>query len=331
MASWYHKKGAKGKLYLGIINCFGAGVFFGTAVMHMIPEVKEMMQELLLDEYNINFPLAEAFLGFGFFLLLFIERIVSLITHRRSKLVRRSASGPNFSKSHSDGLPNKGCVNGAFPALEKAEVGEGVPETKGSSASFDLSMVSSSSIQELSEEDLELRARPFVFLVALSVDCIFEGMSLSLQRTSFGVWMLVVAILSHELVITFSFGLRLLKIFSTKKMFIIIFFYSITIPVGIVIGFVISELGSNSDHIDIVGSVFLAIAAGIFIYITFLEILNEELSNDKGIAKPIAMLLGFIFMALMVVVEEIETEDEGSSSSSQEMFAMNETMGTTAM
>ena len=284
----------------------------------MIPEVKEMMQELLLDEYNINFPLAEAFLGFGFFLLLFIERIVSLITHRRSKLVRRSASGPNLRSGDVTVANGKGCVNGAFPQLDASEKGSsnGLGEAKGSSASFDLSEESGS--MELTDEDLELRAQPFVFLVALSVDCVFEGMSLSLQRSTFGVWMLVIAILSHELVITFSFGLRLLKIFSTAKMFLIILFYSLTIPIGIVIGFVISEVGSNGEHIDIVGSVFLAVAAGIFIYITFLEILNDELSSDKGIAKPIAMLVGFVFMALMVVVEEIEADD--SSSSAEELF-----------
>ena len=71
------------------------------------------------------------------------------------------------------------------------------------------------------------------------------------QDTGFGAWMMMVAILSHELVITFSFGLRACRLFSQKKTAGIILFYTSTIPIGVGIGFGVYESGLRGHTVGV--------------------------------------------------------------------------------
>ena len=75
--------------------------------------------------------------------------------------------------------------------------------------------------------------------------------------------------------------------------------------------------------------IFLGVACGIFLYITFLEILNEELTHECYISKPIAVLVGFSFMALMVLMDYLDSSSGSSeeSSSTSSMEIANTTLG----
>ena len=86
-------------------------------------------------------------------------------------------------------------------------------------------------------------------------------------------------------------------------MIILVLSYAATIPIGCVIGFIIFQTAGKSTEIDIVSGMSLALSAGIFIYVSFFEILNEELTHDSHISKVAAVGVGFVFMALMVLVE----------------------------
>ena len=369
VSDWYARKGKKGEMYISVLNCFGGGVFFGTYLMHMAPEVREILEDNLLIPNDISYPLPELAIGFGFFLLLFVDKFVTIIAHKSSKDVvaqeepahgvhirhmahehdhmtnstANLANGSGVSEikhehgykadghladdrapsprlvTRTDSVVNRsrqGSVlsNATHPAHTNAYTNHAAEkETQLSTISIDHKVNPEKQLVHEQTEDDELAARPYVFLIALSIDCIFEGMSLGLQDDAYGVWMLVIAILSHELVITFSFGLRLVKLFSTKKVAIIIIAYASTIPIGILIGFAIFETGGGSSTVDVVSGFFQAIAAGIFIYITFLEILNEEMTHDVYLSKPVAVLIGFVFMALMVLVENIENTGDDTT------------------
>lgn len=60
------------KKWIGLLNCFSGGVFFGTAMLHLLPETVELIEEAFSFEY----PIAEALAGAGFFLILFIENMI---------------------------------------------------------------------------------------------------------------------------------------------------------------------------------------------------------------------------------------------------------------
>ena len=73
-------------------------------------------------------------------------------------------------------------------------------------------------------------------MAALAIDNVFIGMGLGLRSTNIGVWNMLITILSHELVISFTLGLALVKHNSTKKVLILAAVYSSMCPIGIGVG-----------------------------------------------------------------------------------------------
>ena len=69
---------------LSMISCFGGGVFFGTYLLHMAPEVRFLLEGALLNPNGIDYPLPELFTGCGFFLVLYLEKIVVTINRKSS-------------------------------------------------------------------------------------------------------------------------------------------------------------------------------------------------------------------------------------------------------
>lgn len=81
--NWFHRKGEKGLYYLSIINCFGGGVFFGAYLMHMAPEVREVLEDSLLTPNNIIYPIPELMTAVGFFLLLYVDKLVMWLSTKK--------------------------------------------------------------------------------------------------------------------------------------------------------------------------------------------------------------------------------------------------------
>ena len=76
VSGYISRRGASGKRMLSYLMCLGGGVFFGTYLLHMGPEVQTILKESLLDPYGITYPVAELMVGVGFFIVLFAEKIV---------------------------------------------------------------------------------------------------------------------------------------------------------------------------------------------------------------------------------------------------------------
>ena len=58
---------------IAYLNCFAAGIFFATCLLHMIPEVSESMKEV----FEVEYPVAECTAAIGFFLVLMLEQLVT--------------------------------------------------------------------------------------------------------------------------------------------------------------------------------------------------------------------------------------------------------------
>jgi len=66
---------------------------------------------------------------------------------------------------------------------------------------------------------------------------------------------------------------------------------------------VMSEVGRPTTAMEIVDGVLQAFATGTFIYVTFFEILQEEINpNDTSIGKVSSAMLGFIVMSLLIMI-----------------------------
>jgi zinc transporter 1/2/3 len=148
--------------------------------------------------------------------------------------------------------------------------------------------------------------RSIILILALSLHRIFEGMSIGLQDTLTNVASLFVAVMCHEMVIGLSLGLQFVKSqFSFRRLMITSLVCSSIMPVGVLIGLVMTETRSNSSSIDVANGVLQAIAMGTFIYVTFFEILQEEVNpEDTSIAKVVFIAIGFAMMALLILIPE---------------------------
>lgn len=79
--------------------------------------------------------------------------------------------------------------------------------------------------------------RSLILILALSLHHLFEGISLGLQRTVAGAFTLLIALLCHETIISFSLGLQFVKCsYSSKQHYITAFACSIVEPIGVAVG-----------------------------------------------------------------------------------------------
>ena len=76
VSGYFNSRGEKGQYVLRCMTIFGGGVFFSTYLLHMAPEVRELLEETLLGPKDIHYPIPELITGAGFFLVLLIEKII---------------------------------------------------------------------------------------------------------------------------------------------------------------------------------------------------------------------------------------------------------------
>ena len=98
VSGFISRKGASGKRILSYLMCFGGGIFFGTYLLHMGPEVQTILKDSLLDPHGITYPVAELIAGVGFFIVLFAEKIV--LRWNKKRILAKSKQPGH--RTHSD-------------------------------------------------------------------------------------------------------------------------------------------------------------------------------------------------------------------------------------
>ncbi|XP_063169919.1 zinc transporter ZIP1-like [Candoia aspera] len=139
--------------------------------------------------------------------------------------------------------------------------------------------------------------RSLALILSLSLHAVFEGLALGLQDSGSGVLQLAATVLLHKSVIAAGLGLLLLQsrlplpwLAASGSCFVLMS------PLGVGLGMAVSH--SSGLGGSLARSVLEGVAAGTFMYITFLEILPQELRVPSGrLPKILAVLLGFSGMA----------------------------------
>lgn len=148
--------------------------------------------------------------------------------------------------------------------------------------------------------------RSIILILALSLHRIFEGMSIGLQNSVQNVAHLFLAVMCHETVIGFSLGLQFVKSrLNLRRLLVTSFVCSVIMPLGVAFGTAMTESGQQSNSLDVANGILQAIAMGTFIYVTFFEILQEEVDpEDTSVGKIVFIFLGFAMMALLDLIPE---------------------------
>jgi len=82
-------KGETGKRIICYLMCFGGGIFFGTFLLHMGPEVRGILDKLLWIPNGIVYPVTDLVIGMGFFSVLLLEKVVMRINKRKTQRKQR--------------------------------------------------------------------------------------------------------------------------------------------------------------------------------------------------------------------------------------------------
>lgn len=144
--------------------------------------------------------------------------------------------------------------------------------------------------------------RALILLLSLSFHSVFEGLAVGLQATVAATVQLCVAVLAHKGLVVFSVGLRLVKIGTGPRWATFcILSLALMSPVGLALGLTVAG-GASGQAQELAQAILEGIAAGTFLYVTFLEILPRELACPEApLAKYGCVAAGFAFMALIAL------------------------------
>ncbi|XP_062405216.1 zinc transporter ZIP1 [Sardina pilchardus] len=253
---------------LSFISCFAGGVFLAACLLDIIPDyLSDMSTELDKRGVDIEFPLAEFIMACGFFTVLILERLVQTCNRRQSDERQPLLSSHGHGHGHSQG-------NGTVNELESSG---------GHHMHIDLQAHSS--------------FRSFILFLSLSLHSVFEGLAIGLQNTESKVLMICIAILVHKSIIVFSLSVKLVQS-AVPPLWVgaYVLVFALMSPIGIAVGIGVMEAQLSSGAL--IQAVLEGLAAGTFIYITFLEILPHELNSpERQLPKVFFILVGFSVMA----------------------------------
>lgn len=143
---------------------------------------------------------------------------------------------------------------------------------------------------------------PFLLIVVLSVHSLIAGTALGLETSVAASAALVVAILAHKGSAAFALGVSLKTArFERRRMGMLVALFSCMTPLGVLLGFAFSQTLADSTAV-LVEALFDALAAGTFVYVAVLDIIEETFAEkvDLGL-KFLVLLLGFFGMALLAL------------------------------
>ncbi|XP_013856979.1 zinc transporter ZIP1 [Austrofundulus limnaeus] len=268
---WFRDIGSEfHRQVLSLISCFAGGVFLAACLLDIIPDyLSDISTELSSHTVDSSFPLPEFIMASGFFMVLILEKIV---LNCRQVHGSRDERAPLLTENRNGHVQHDhGPVRG--PDLESS--GHHVHVDFQAHSPF----------------------RSFMLFLSLSLHSVFEGLAIGLQSTDTKVLEICAAILVHKSIIVFSLSLKLVQS-AVPSLWIAAYLtiFALMSPIGIAIGISVMEAQLSSGAL--IQAVLEGLAAGTFIYITFMEILPHELNSaGNQLLKVIFILVGFSIMA----------------------------------
>lgn len=145
----------------------------------------------------------------------------------------------------------------------------------------------------------------------MSFHSLLEGFALGVQTDQTAIYALFFSLVLHKGIESFSVGLQISKVntgkvrdaletfyiatFQLKTPIIIILVYAVMTPAGAIAGSILQTAGEPSVYKDSAILFFECLAAGTFIYVTFLEILAREKMNEfDSCVQLIMIIIGFL-------------------------------------
>ncbi|KRX77667.1 Zinc transporter ZIP3 [Trichinella sp. T6] len=250
------------------LSCFNGGVFLATCFLHLLPEVREDLLVIKrLFNWDSDYPLAELISCLGFFLVFFIEEMVTFCLSRRR--AKRMAQEENVVVQQNEENPSRNIASDRrdYQVVEMLTVtnSETHRHPTGSVEEDPLLCVG----LKLHPHNHEVRS--LTFLVALSVHSLIEGFALGVQTNNESVIALFLSIVIHKCIVAFGVGVQLARTHTSTR--------------------------------SMVNMVLNGLSVGTFLYVTFFEVFHHELENcENNLLKLLSAIIGFSTISFLRVL-----------------------------
>ena len=143
---------------------------------------------------------------------------------------------------------------------------------------------------------------PYLLAVVLSIHSFIAGVSLGIETTLLATAIIFIAIIAHKGAAAFALGISMRKGGFLKSLhFKVVSLYTVMTPSGIIIGTILLNLFSDSISRELEG-VFDSLAAGTFLYVSVLDIIEEEFSiSGNEWLKFSSIIAGFLLMSTLAL------------------------------
>ncbi|KAF7652530.1 hypothetical protein LDENG_00095380 [Lucifuga dentata] len=264
---------------LGLISCFAGGVFLATCLLDLLPDyLQGISQAFSSMGITLHFPLPEFIMAMGFFLVLVLEQIVLAFKDQSSSALEEHRA-----------LLVDSCIQSSDRSDRRLHR-HGSEHSDGGHFHVDLGLQSG--------------LRAFILIFSLSLHSVFEGLAVGLQEERQQVLEICLALMIHKSIISFSLAFKLAQ--SRLRRSVVagcLLLFAAMSPVGISLGIRLTETKASPQH-QLARCTLEGLAAGTFIYITFMEILPHELQSTRNrIPKVVMLLLGFAAVTAVLFIK----------------------------
>lgn len=143
---------------------------------------------------------------------------------------------------------------------------------------------------------------PYLLAVVLSIHSFIAGVALGIETTVFATIVIFIAIIAHKGSAALALGISMRKADFINSLHVkVVSLFTIMTPSGIIIGSMLSNVFSDSISQELEG-VFDSLAAGTFLYVSVLDIIEEEFSiPGNEWLKFSSIIVGFLLMSTLAL------------------------------
>ncbi len=318
---WFmRRKWRNSKNTLSLLNCFAGGVVLGALLLHMIPEMVAPVhkhapsadQKTCDHEHIYQWGCFAA--GCSFLLLFAVDRMFLSHAHCENEEFNHDDKGHLHAHSHGHDH-EKGHHH-----EHTHDHGHG--HTHGHGHEHPQRMESLDSLQgdhqDCHEADVmggchmegirtsKSRMQAFVFVFALSLHSLLEGLGMSGKSEISELNAFLGGLFAHKWIEAFALGVTVVSAkFSRLEAFLLMTFYGILTPVGILLGIAADALTSSTSSADsyslFVSVICNGLASGSFLFVSCIEMIPPEFHTrtESTPLKFLAICLGFLIMAVV--------------------------------
>ncbi|XP_022205375.2 zinc transporter ZIP3 [Nilaparvata lugens] len=297
--------------FFGQISAFGGGVLLSTTFLHLLPEVREGVEDLqkekeLADDEAL--PLAELLMCVGFIFLYIVESVAHrYVSHTHvhhveadngdkvvefvNKVYNKSSPQHTMENGHTtdnDDVTIMSRVDTKDP--EKAKITNGVTNDYGAAVTNNDHLSASASNHNHAAIFDEVTGKNFLLVFALSIHEVFEGLAIGLESSREAVWYMLLGVGAHKLIIAFCVGVQMLSMRGRPMLAVsYVVLFATTTSLAIVAGVFISA------QCGLLSVVLQGLATGTLLYVVFFELLKPHAHKSPCCG----VVVGFTLMAVL--------------------------------